>query len=501
MKKTMFNLSHEKILSCNMGNLVPVMCEIMSPGDVWRQDTSLLLRTQPLLAPVMHKVDITVHHWFVPNRIMMNDWEKFITGGENGIEAPSLPRIIAPAVTGFPVGSLADYLGFPTGVPAISVSAFPFRAYTQIWNQWYRDEQLQTALTTSDGNGTDTTTNTALQNGSWGKDYFTAARPQPQLGTAVTIPLTGNAPVIINNAGTNAPVVVNAATKAVQPGFNGLGYRTSGGFLTNDAGTTNMAFDPNNTLLADLSSVSAVNIDDLREASAIQRFKERMNRTGARYTEYLRSMFRVTPQDSRLQLPEYLGGGQSAIQFSEVLQTSATGVTGGSSPLAELAGHGIGAAKSNRFKYACQEHGVVMTLLCVRPKTVYSQGIRRPWLYNTKYDFLLPDFANLGDQEVFNGEIYAQGTTTDNGVWGFTPKYDEYRYIPNTVAGQFRTTLNIWHMARNFTSLPALNAAFVSSNPTNRVYAITSEDQLQIRALHKVKVKRCLPKYNNPTLK
>lgn len=518
MKTSVFNLSHEKKLTCNMGELVPILCEQLHPGDIWRQKTNLLLRTQPLLAPVMHKVDISLHVWAVPNRLLQTNWEKFITGGQDGLDATVAPTITVNTGTGFAVGSLADYFGFPTGTDDITVSAFPFRAYASIWNNWYRDEQLQTELTVSTGDGPDTTTNTTLQNGCWQKDYFTAARPNAQLGAAVAIPLTGDAVV----TGT-APVLGLGTPNQVFGGGPATAYESNGAsrsytHLRNvDSSTANGqlyveapaagstypniradADATNSTLTADLSSVSAVSIDELREVNAFQRFKEKTNRLGARYTEYLRSFFGVTPQDMRLQLPEFVGSGRMTIQFSEVLQTAPTLET--TTPLATLAGHGISAGHSNGIVYKAQEHCVLMVLMCVRPKTDYYQGVRRQWLYNSKYDYLIPEFANLGDQEVYNAEIYAQGTSADTDVFGYAPKYDELRYIPNSVAGEFRTTLDYWHMARKFASLPALNGTFVKSDPTNRIYAITTEDQLQIRCMHKIKAKRRLPKTSRPYL-
>lgn len=499
MKRSVFNLSHERLSTFNGGELVPVMCELAMPRDVWRQNTSALVRTQPLLAPVMHKVDMTIHHWFIPIRLLMEneEWESFITGGSDGESAVVLPTITVNTGTGWAVGSLADHLGFPTGVDDISHSVLPFRAYGEVVNNWYFDEQLNTPLTVSKADGVDTTTSTVLVSACWQKDYLTKARPEPQLGPAVTIPLTGDAPVILNSATTNPALFVDASTQApFGTGASNVGYGTPGtsAQLQNQASTAG-AIDPNDTLLADVSGVSAVNINDLREASAIQRFLEKTNRSGFRYTEWLRSFFGVRPQDSRLQLPEYLGGGTVTIQFSEIVQTAE-----GTDPVGELRGHGIAAGKSNRFKFVAPEHGIILTLACIRPKTMYSQGIRRQWLYNSKYDFPNPLFVDLGDQPVYKGEVYAQNNPTTNlETWGYTPRFEEGRYIPNTIAGEFKTTLNFWHFAREFSSLPALNGDFVTADPTDTPFA-TSEDQFQCRFIHNVKVKRCLPKTANPRL-
>lgn len=493
MMKSMFNLSHEKLLTCNMGDIVPITWYDASPGDVFRGNTSLLVRTQPLLAPVMHKVDCFIAHYFIPNRLLWSEWENFINGGLDGTQAPTRPTITF--ATGPGISTLADYLDVPpkmTGfnTDGIVVDARPFRAYGLVYNEWFRDQQLNTPVTVSTASGADVTTNTSLKKACWNKDYFTAARPEPQLGTEVTIPLTGDAPVVSD--GTEP--TFKSATLAT--GSHGLRMQSGANTTTYDnnpgATATDIIFDDTG-LEADLSSVSAVNINDLRTASALQRFKEKTNRMGARYVEWLASMFGVRVQDSRLQLPEYLGGGNVTIQFSEVLQTAE-----GTDPVGELRGHGIAAGKSNRFKYFVPEHGIIMTCLVVRPKTVYAQGLNKKWNRSSPYDFLIPDFAHLGDQAVLNKEVYA-AAASPNSTFGFVPRYDEYRTIPNTIAGEFRDTLDYWHMARIFDSEPALNAAFVSADPTDRIYA-TDAAQLQVRAMHSIKAKRLLPKKANPRL-
>jgi hypothetical protein len=496
MMRSLQNLSHEKLLTCDMGELVPIMRTDVNPGEIWRQDTSLLVRTQPLLAPIMHKVDASIHHFFVPYRTIWEDFENFINGGEDGLQTPVFPTVTLDGTINA-VGSLADHLGLPPEPTSLAVSALPFRAYAAIFNDWYRDEQLQTELTVDLTSGSDTTTNTDLQFGGWAKDYFTSSRPSPQLGSEVSIPLTGDAPVV--GIGKENQAYGRGNVPVYETDGSGTVTYTNASEI--DSGSINtkalIEQDPNNigfpNIRADLSDVSAVDINALRTASALQRFKEKMNRRGARYVEYLQSMFGVSPQDARLQNPEYLGGGKVTIQFSEVLQTAE-----GTDPVGELRGHGIAAGKSNRYKFFVPEHGTIVSLLCVRPKTVYAQGVNRDWNRRSPYDFLIPDFANLGDQEVLNKEVYAAHTTPD-GTFGYTPRYDEYRYIPNSISGEFRNTLDYWHMARLFASDPALNETFVKSNPTDRVYA-TDADQLQIRAIHRIKAKRPLPKRANPKL-
>ena len=243
-----------------------------------------------------------------------------------------------------------------------------------------------------------------------------------------------------------------------------------------------------------LTGLSAIDIDDLREASAVQRFKENMNMTGARYVERLKHAFGVRPQDSRLQIPEYLGGGQQKIQFSEVLQTAE-----GTNPVGEMAGHGIAGLRSNRYKRMIPEHGWIISLLVVRPKTQYMQGLPKQWSRDTKYDYFQPELQYLGDVPVKNKEVYVAHTTPD-GVFGYQNIWDDYREIENTVAGEFRTTLKDWHMAREFSTDPALNSTFVSANPTTRIYAAPSTDQLYITAKHKIKARRRVIKHAKPML-
>lgn len=486
MKRSLMNLGHEFDLSFNMGELIPLAVVEGLPGDIWRHSTSLLVRTQPLLAPLMHKVDVTIHHYFVPLRLIWEDFENFMTGGQDGEDEPAFPVLQVPSTTGFEIGSLADYLGIPTGPDAESqlTSALKFRAYNDIWNNYYRDPQLQNELVVSRASGTDVTTSTALQYGCWDKDYFTSCRPEPQLGSEVIIPLAGDAPVVFRETGTTpgTRTFVRNSNSAGTP-MNLVQAGTSGQPIVADA---------------ELDATAAVDVNTLRLSSAVQIFKEKLNR-GNRYVEMLWNFFKVRPQDSRLQLPEYLGGGRFPIQFSEVLNTTA--LSDVSDPLGTLGGHGIAAGRSNRYKFFVPEFGFIVTLACVRPKTMYMQGFHKSDNRRSRYDFFNPVFAHLGDQEVLKKEIYA-GAADPEGTFGFTPRWDEYRYLPNRVAGEFKSTLDYWHMARIFSTEPALNADFVKSNPTDRVFpiSVSEADQLQVRCFHKMKVRRPMPKVAKPRL-
>lgn len=480
MKRAKHSLSNYKLLSCDMGELIPIGLTEVLAGDSIQQSTNALVRAAPLLAPPMHPVNVAIHHWFVPNRLIWDDWESFITGGSDGMDASVYPTINMPASTGFAVGSLADYLGVPTGVADDPVSALPFRAYALIFNEWYRDQDLVTPLVIDTTSGPDTTTSVALQNGAWERDYFTTARPWEQKGPAITVPLGTSAPVTRNPASTNTGVGRLAATQALSGAINPTTF--TAGSLFASSGGTGLMYDPNGTLIADLSGASAVTVNVLREALALQRYEEARARYGSRYTEYLQYLG-IRSSDARLQRPEYLGGGKETIQFSEVLQTGE-----GTDPVGTLRGHGIASMRSNRYRRFFEEHGYVITILVARPKAIYSTGLHRTWNRRTKEDYWQKELEHIGQQPIQNKEVYAAHATPD-GTFGYQDRYDDYRSIPSTIAGEFRTTLDYWHFARIFGSTPALNADFVKCVPTEEPFA-TDEDTLQIMAKHHIQARR-----------
>lgn len=497
MKRDKFSLSNYKLLTCDLGELVPCGLTEVLPGDSIQQSTNVLLRCSPLLAPVMHPVHVRIHHWFVPHRLVWEDWEDFITGGPDGMDASVFPTITMPAVGGAPVGSLADYLGVPTAINSLEVSALPFRGYNLIWNEWYRDQDLQAELAWSKASGPDTTTSTALQNCAWEKDYFTSSRPWEQKGPAITVPIGTSAPVmgIAALSGSNYAVYgtadgLSTGTPMKQsgnvPAYPGL---QNWSVLVDNAGL-GLRVQGNNTnknpeIYADLTNASAVTVNLLREALALQRFEEARARYGSRYTEYLRYLG-VRSSDARLQRPEYLGGGKQTIQFSEVLQTA----EGEDTPVGELRGHGIAAMRSNRYRRFFEEHGYVFTFMSVKPKTIYAQGLPRTWNRRTKEDFWQKELQHIGQQEVLNKEVYA-AHAQPNGTFGFQDRYDEYRRTESTIAGEFRTSLlDFWHFARIFGGSPALNADFVKCVPTERTFAVPSQDVLYVMAKHSIQARR-----------
>jgi len=489
MKRSKFSLSNYKLFSCNQGKLVPCGLTEVLPGDTVQQATSALVRVSPLLAPVMHPVEVKIHHWFVPHRLVWADWEKFITGGPDGMDASVFPTMnISEADAGS--GSLADYLGIPRlpNASSILVSALPFRAYALLWNEWYRDQDLQSKLVVSTASDADTTSSRVLQEVCWEKDYFTTCRPWTQKGPEVTLPLSGTAPVRGIGTSDDSFPTSNVGVKDTAEGV------TTYASARDAAGPSKVFIeeDPNRAsypgVFADLSQVGAPNINELREAFAIQRYEEARARYGSRYTEYLRYLG-VRSSDARLQRPEYLGGGKQTIQFSEVLQTGVTTDGDDTEGVGNLKGHGIGALRSNRYRRFFEEHGYIISVLSVKPRTMYAQSVARHFGYRTKEDFFQKELQHIGQQEVFNREVYGD-SSTPGGVFGYQDRYDHYRRQESTVAGEFRDTLDFWHMARVFTSQPVLNAAFVKSNPTDRIYASTATHQLWIMANHSIQARR-----------
>jgi len=520
-KRNFFDLSHESKLTCKMGELVPIYCEPVIPGDTFRVHTDILLRLQALLAPMYHRVNVYTHFFFVPNRIIFDKWEQFITKGEDGNDATVYPTIACPS-GGWTVGSLADYLyGIPTGVDNIEVDALPFRAYALIYNEWYRNQNLQTELALDKGEGTDTTTSTTLMYRNWQSDYFTRALPWTQRGPQVTVPLGSYAPVFagLNNDLTKLPntsnalrwfypsdnTIVNPETgKALNLAIN---HGTVGGITgvptTASTSVTQNGVAPLN-LKADLSNASSATINDWRVAFQIQRLLEKNARGGARYVEWLMAHFGVRSSDARLQRPEYLGGGKSPLIINEIVQTSQTSTT----PQGNMAGHGISASRSHSFTKSFEEHGYIIGIMSIMPMTNYQQGINRHWSKRTPYDWYLPVLSHLGEQGILNKEIYAQGSTVvdangniiDDKVFGYVPRYDEYRRHYSSVHGQFRSTLNYWHMGRIFNNLPTLSSQFVTSNPTDRNFAVANQDTCLVDVYNFVKAIRPIPKQGIPGL-
>lgn len=508
-KRNVIDLSHEVKLSCNFGQLIPFMCLDVVPGDTFQNQTEMLIRVAPMLAPLMHRVNVYTHFFFVPNRLIWDNWEEFITGGEDGQSNIVHPYTVFTNSVD-KEGSLADYFNYPTPVGSsgqYSADVLPLRAYELIWNEYYRDQNLQEAIEINKGDGQDLTTSHDIKYRCWEKDYFTSALPWTQRGGEVILPL-----------GTEADVVYNRIPGQMQKliGSNGTPVAYNGDLRVNDgnletqvqgAGSDIVDLDPNGTLKADLSEASAVTINELRRASRLQQWLERNAVGGARYIEQIFAHFGVKSSDSRLQRPEFLGGGKQPVMISEVLQTSQTTSGEDASPLAQMAGHGVSVGSSNQFKKFFEEHGWVIGILSIMPRTGYQQGLPRRYRRFDKFDYYFPEFAHLGEQPVYNYELYgANGNGTDmDTVFGYQSRYAEYRYVPSTSHGQFKTTLNYWHLNRVFNNKPVLNEEFVSCDPKksdlNRIFAVEDvDDHFYVQLYNKLSALRPMPKEVTPTL-
>lgn len=488
MKRSKFSLSHSHLTSMDMGYLVPVGCYEVLPGDTIQQATGALVRVAPLLAPVMHPVRVAIHHWFVPYRLLWEEWEDFITGGPEGLPEQTFPTCDLGDVTS---GSLADYLGVPLGEQPV-VSALPFRAYAMIYNENYRDQDLTSPVAMSESSGVDSTTNRFLLNACWEKDYLTSARPWEQKGPTVYVPIGESAPVgstgvgfSMGHTGGGGVTPMRFAAGGVDQPLVGTAVPGAGG-----AATWGPAGAATTGLFAQLSQATGVSVNDLREALAIQRFQEARARYGSRYTEYLRYLG-VRSSDARLQRPEYLGGGRQTIQFSEVLQTGPDAEDG--EGVATMRGHGIGAVRSNRYRRFFEEHGLVMSMMVVRPKTIYGNGLHRMWNKRFKEDFWQRELQHIGQQAVLNKEVYGLHSDPE-GTFGYQDRYDEMRRVESRVSGEMRTTLDFWHYARLFESDVSLNGTFVAAQVTKRVNAVQDAHVLWVMLNHSIQARRLVAK-------
>lgn len=488
MKRTKHSLSHYKLLTCKMGELVPVSLVETLPGDTIQQSTSLLLRMSPMLAPVMHPVSVRVHHWFVPTRLLWDDWEDFITGGSDGLgAATAYPTYGAPLTVS--VGDLYDYLGVPTGIalPTDTLSLLPLRAYNLIYNEWYRDQDLISEVSQDAG---------AVQKVAWDKDYFTTARPWAQKGPSVTLPLGTTATVTGTISGNGAPTFDVDDATGVTLGANLASINADWSTAPSNPDPTAVWNDPKLVFgsgVADLSGATAADVSAVRRAFAIQRYQEARAQYGSRYTEYLRYLG-IRSSDARLQRPEYLGGGKQTVAFSEVLRTGSLSDES-SKMVGEMKGHGIAALRSNRYRYFCEEHGYILTLLSVRPRSMYMNGLEKTFARRTKEDYFQKELELIGQQEVLNQELYA-GTVdaTNKATFGYQDRYAEYRHKYSSVSGDFRSTLNHWHLARSFGSLPTLNQSFVECDPSARIFAEQTQDHCWVMASHSIQARRMVGK-------
>lgn len=486
MRRHKHSLSHYRLTSMEMGGLYPVQCTEVMMGDVWRASTSALVRVTPLLAPVMHPVQVKLHHWFVPSRLVWDGWEDFITGGSDGIggSAGVYPTVVAGG-GGFALKSLADYLGIPHGVASLSVCALPFRAYNLIYNENYRDQDLVTKAGFSTASGLDVTTGLTVRQAAWEKDYFTDARPTAQKGPTVSLPLGTSAPVTrVASAGAWDAFQAGTQTKSAFGSAVVINAATPG--VLNAPSGTGASLDPKGGLIADLSTATAATVSKLREAMALQRYEEARSQWGSRYVEYLR-YYGIRSSDARLQRPEYLGGGKQTISFTEVLQTSDQGSPAG---VGDLFGHGISAVRTRPFVRYFEEHGFVLTLMCCRPVAMYQDGLHRMWSRRIKEDYFTKELELIGQQTIPRREVFAEAGAGGDTVFGYQNRYREYCEQPSGVSSEMRTLLDFWHMARQFAAAPALNQSFIECVPEKRNYQVATNDVLWCMVNHNIRARR-----------
>lgn len=521
--RSSFDRTHCYKTTFDAGYLVPFYVDEALPGDTFNLHATLFARMATPIVPLMDNLYMETFYFAVPIRLIWDHWQAF--NGEQLDPDDStdylIPQVVSPE-GGWQVGSLSDYFGLPTGVAGLSVSSLWHRAYNLIYNEWFRDENLQDSVVVPKGDGPDDDSNFVLLRRGKRHDYFTSCLPWPQKGPGVELPLGATAPVTGGDITINAPVTVTkpaqnitisgyatASDMSVSARSNKLyaGTYTAGSPLnfTSAQQTLSGTLSTQAQLTGatvDLSSATAITINSLRQAFQIQRLLERDARGGTRYTEILRAHFGVVSPDARLQRPEYLGGSSVRVVINPVAQTNSTDTT---SPQGNLAAFGLVSDSKGGFTHSFVEHCVVIGLVNIRADLTYQQGIHRMFSRSTRWDYYWPALAHLGEQAVLNKEIYAQGTDVDNEVFGYQERWAEYRYFPNQITGKFRSTyaqpLDIWHLAQKFENLPALNADFIQDNPPiDRVIAVPSEPQFLFDSYLKLKCARPMPVYSVPGL-
>ena len=536
MRRTKFDRSHVYKTTFNSGKLIPVFVDEVLPGDTTRMSINYFARLATPIKPIMDNIYLDWFFFFVPNRLLWEHWQNFCFEQEDPDDSTDyvIPTVTAAgnSENGY-VGSLWDYFGLPVNTIGnlSGISALPFRAVYLIWNEWFRDENLQKSVKIQKGDANEVLDSSrASDQPSWvfssgttivkglacpprGKrhDYFTSSLPWTQKGPGVEIPLGTSAPIHGLSVSTVSDLVTSTGSVSAYQNSYFPDGSSRYGLVTgaNNAGKTAISNNVTATsgnvsdIYADLSTATSYTINSLRTAFQMQKFYERLARGGSRYTEVLRSFFGVVSPDARLQRPEFLGSFTKMVNVNPIAQTSATNDT---SPQGNLSAYGVTASKFHGFTKSFVEHGYIIGFVCARADLTYQQGINKMWLRSTVYDFYWPTFAHLGEQAIELREIYAQGTAADTTVFGYQERYAEYRYKPSQITGKFRSSvtggnLDVWHLSQFFSNAPTLNEEFITENPpVKRIIAVQDEPEFLLDIGFRYTTVRPMPMFGTPGL-